>query len=80
MDFHSRLHTGDAMKKTTLKIMLAATLLAAACGKKDGSLKIAGSDTMVQLGQTWRARIWKRTPASRPQYRAAAAVPVSQRC
>jgi len=39
------------MKKTTLKIMLAASLLAAACGKKDGSLKIAGSDTMVQLGQ-----------------------------
>jgi len=33
------------------KLALAFTLLLAACGKKDTSMKIAGSDTMVQLGQ-----------------------------
>lgn len=32
--------------------LLAALALLAACGKKDASLKIAGSDTMVQLGQS----------------------------
>ena len=31
--------------------MAAVMSFAAACGKKDASLKIAGSDTMVQLGQ-----------------------------
>lgn len=38
--------------KTMKKCFLLAALAAlAACGKKDNSLKIAGSDTMVQLGQ-----------------------------
>jgi phosphate transport system substrate-binding protein len=50
------------MKKTTLKLMLAATLLAAACGKKDGSLKIAGSDTMVQLGQNLARTYMEKNP------------------
>jgi phosphate transport system substrate-binding protein len=37
----------------TAKIIAALSLAALiACGKKDASLKIAGSDTMVQLGQT----------------------------
>lgn len=40
------------MKKTQIIAALAAFSLVVACGKKDGSLKIAGSDTMVQLGQT----------------------------
>ncbi len=39
---------------TTMKkwFLLASIVAFAACGKKDTSLKIAGSDTMVQLGQS----------------------------
>lgn len=40
------------MKQKKAWLALAALALLAACGKKDGSLKIAGSDTMVQLGQS----------------------------
>lgn len=38
--------------KTAKLIAVMALAGLAACGKKDASLKIAGSDTMVQLGQT----------------------------
>ncbi|MBL8032852.1 MAG: phosphate ABC transporter substrate-binding protein [Leptospiraceae bacterium] len=39
------------MKRFQILTMAAVMSFAAACGKKDASLKIAGSDTMVQLGQ-----------------------------
>lgn len=39
------------MKYSKLIAMAAAMTLSVACGKKSTSLKIAGSDTMVQLGQ-----------------------------
>jgi phosphate transport system substrate-binding protein len=39
------------MKKLQVLSVLAGLALVTACGKKDTSLKIAGSDTMVQLGQ-----------------------------
>jgi phosphate transport system substrate-binding protein len=39
------------MKKIQVLSVLAGLALVTACGKKDTSLKIAGSDTMVQLGQ-----------------------------
>lgn len=40
------------MNKIAKITTIAALSLAVACGKKDTSLKIAGSDTMVQLGQS----------------------------
>lgn len=40
------------MKTMRKWFLLAALAALAACGKKDASLKIAGSDTMVQLGQS----------------------------
>lgn len=39
------------MKTSNKWLLLAVLALTAACGKKDASLKVAGSDTMVQLGQ-----------------------------
>jgi phosphate transport system substrate-binding protein len=39
------------MKTSKKWLLLAALVTFSACGKKDASLKIAGSDTMVQLGQ-----------------------------
>lgn len=39
------------MKYSKILALTAALALATACGKKSSSLKIAGSDTMVQLGQ-----------------------------
>lgn len=40
------------MKYSKILSLAAVLALATACGKKDASLKIAGSDTMVQLGQS----------------------------
>lgn len=40
------------MKYSKLIVLAATMAFATACGKKDSSLKIAGSDTMVQLGQS----------------------------
>ena len=50
------------MKNITLKVLLGASLIVAACGKKDGSLKIAGSDTMVQLGQNLARTYMEKNP------------------
>jgi len=51
--------------KQQIITLLAAGLIASACGKKDASLKIAGSDTMVQLGQTLAKEYMAANPAQK---------------